>query len=116
MELSIHLPQSTGFYVVLDEETIHSKYENIKIQVPVKRGTHVLRVLDQAPTPSFLAKILKFFNPLNEDVENFSEEIRFTLLEDAVVTFDIAYGKFPCVDIILGESLSQMIENAEEVF
>ena len=60
MKLNICLPKSTSFDVELDNQTVHSKYENIKKSVCLKKGKHTLSFHDQSPTPSFWTKILFF--------------------------------------------------------
>ncbi len=109
MKIIVCLPKITGFDIELDNQSVHSKYENNKKSVFLKKGRHTLSIHDQSPTPSFWTKIISFLNPISETIDDFSTEISFTVLEDITVTIDIVYGDFSQVDINLSESLSQII-------
>lgn len=110
MELNICLPQSTGFDIELDNNSVHSKYENIKKSIFLKKGNHTLSIHDQVPAPSFWTKILIFINPISDIMGNFSTEINFAVFEDITITIDIVYGNFSQVDVIPSDSLSQLIK------
>ena len=103
MKLIIYLPKMTGFDIEVDGQTLHSKYSNITMDVQLNEGKHVVSTLDQAPTPTFWNKIIGFFNPFNQSVNNYSSSYEFELAKDNNVQISIEYGNYDCVEFIFDE-------------
>lgn len=114
MKLVIRLPKMTGFDIALDNDFIHSAYENTKQDVFLNKGEHCITIIDQAPTPSFWHKIFKFLNPLSETVENFSVQKEFALKEDATIALEIIYGDVSFVEIEPDDLLTKIILEENE--
>ena len=103
MKITIQLPRSTGFDIEIDNLVIHSKYEDINTKMFLHQGAHTVSAIDQSPTPSFWSKIISFFNPTSQSIDNFSSEDTFEITTDTDILISVSYGEYDCVTFIFDE-------------
>ena len=110
MIIKICLPKSTGFDIEIDEDTIHSKYENFETTISLLRGDHTIYAKDQAPTPTFWNKLIKFFNPTTQSISDFSNEITFRIKEDLDIVIQVKYEECSEVLFLFDDALAEFLE------
>ena len=103
MKITIQLPRSTGFDIEIDNLVIHSKYEDINTKMFLPQGAHTVSAIDQSPTPSFWSKIISFFSPTPQSIDNFSSEDTFEITTDTDILISVSYGEYDCVTFIFDE-------------
>ena len=103
IKIIIQLPQSTGFDIEIDNQTIHSKYEDITTNFFIAQGEHTVSAIDQAPTPSFWSKIIGFLNPISQSIDDFSDKATFQITTDMDICLSVTYGEYDCVKFVFDE-------------
>ena len=103
IKIIIQLPQSTGFDIEIDDQTIHSKYEDITTNFFIAQGEHTVSAIDQAPTPSFWSKIIGFLNPISQSIDDFSDKATFQITTDMDICISVTYGEYDCVKFVFDE-------------
>lgn len=109
MNIIIRLPKLTGFYMELDGQLIHAKYENTTTNLFLAKGEHTISAIDQAPTPKFLSKLFRFLNPISQSIDDFSNEITFGIKNDLNIAISIMYEKREEVAFVFDEELSELL-------
>lgn len=109
MKIDICLPKSTGFWIEIDENDIHSKCEDFETIILLSKGNHVIYAKDQGPTPLFWSKLFSFLNPLDQSIDDYSDEIAFSIKEDLYVVISIRYEMCDQVSFVFDDELSEFL-------
>ena len=95
MKVCLSLPRENGFYVILDEETVHSAYEDRTAVLHLAEGVHTLSVKKQWEmgflSKLFLKLLSLFTVEQNPTAEVADKETVFCLPQDAEVTLVMRY-------------------------